>query len=171
MVPAKISSQAPLAAPAPPVSPVATQTPMLPVSPSRPPPLLTYRPPAEFAPPGRTLLRDAVLLTGAHYSRALVLPAAGAYQLIGTLTGNTDAVLSVNPTARTGGRPTVLALQSPAANAAHAASLAGQRAVRMIQVTPQQIANGSRFLVSVTPVAATLTAGAASRLSFEIVQN
>jgi hypothetical protein len=164
---AKIPAQPATAAPA---SHMVRQAPVLQVVPARPPPLVAYRPLAEFALPGRTLLRDAVVLTGAHYSRALVLPAAGTYQVTGTLTGNTDAVLSVTPTARTAGRPTMLALQSPAANAQHAASLAGQRTVRVLQVTPQQFANGARFVVSVIPVAATLAAGAASRLSFEIAQ-
>jgi hypothetical protein len=115
----------------------------------------------------RTVLRDALLLTGRRYTRTVVIASSGTIQLIAELRGACDATLSFEPTSATGGDRFSATLWSVAANRRHASTLVGQRVLREYQVTPQQVANGGVFLVSVTPVAATL-GGVPSELSFEI---
>jgi hypothetical protein len=115
----------------------------------------------------RTVLRDALLLTGRRYTRTVVVPSSGTVQVIAELRGACDATLSFEPTSATGGDRLSATLWSAAANRRHASTLVGQRVLREYQVTPQQVANGGVFLVSVTPVAATL-GGVPSELSFEI---
>ena len=131
------------------------------------PPVLAPAGTASFAPVPRTLLRDAVLLTGRRYVRTLVIPSSGTIQVIAELRGSCDATLSFEPSSVTGGARLSADLRSPAANPRHGATLAGQRMLREYQVTPQQVANGGSFLVAVTPVAATL-GSVPSELSFEI---
>jgi len=140
-----------------------------PVQLSTPPIQLNLVPasPASMAPPTRTLLRDAVLLTGRRYVRTLVIPTSGTIQVLVELRGVCDATLSLEPASMTGGDRLSADLRSPAANRRHGATLVGQRVLREYQVTPRQVANGGSFLVSVTPVVATLST-TASELSFEI---
>ena len=122
---------------------------------------------ASMAPAPRTLLRDAVLLTGRRYVRTVVIPSSGTIQVIAELRGSCDATLSFEPTSVTGGDRLSADLRAPAANRRHGATLVGQRVLREYQVTTQQAANGGSFLVSITPLAATL-GGVPSELSFEI---
>jgi hypothetical protein len=134
-----------------------------------PPIQLTLAPavPGSMAPAPRTLLRDAVLLTGRRYTRTVVVPASGTIQVVAELRGSCDATLSFEPTSVTGGDRLATDLRSPAANRRHGATLVGQRVLREYQVTTKQVANGGSFRVSVTPVAATL-GGVPSELTFEI---
>jgi hypothetical protein len=138
--------------------------------PLTPPPMQVVLAPnalASMGPAARTVLRDALLLTGRRYTRTVVIPSSGTIQLIAQLRGACDATLSFEPTSATGGDRLSATLWSAAANRRHASTLVGQRVLREYQVTPQQVANGGAFLVSVTPVAATL-GGVPSELSFEI---
>ncbi len=120
-----------------------------------------------MAPPVRTLLRDAMLFTGRRYTRTVVVPSSGTIQIIAELRGASDATLNFEPTSVTGGDRFSVDLRSPAANHRHGATLVGQRLSREYQVTSQQVAKGGNFIVSVTPVAASL-GGVPSELSFEI---
>ena len=122
---------------------------------------------ASMAPAARTLLRDALLLTGQRYVRTVVIPSGGTVQVIAQLRGSCDATLSFEPTSVTGGDRLSADLRAPAANPRHGATLVGQRVLREYQVTAQQVANGGSFLVSITPVAAT-RGSVPSELSFEI---
>ena len=122
---------------------------------------------ASMAPAARTLLRDAMLITGQRYTRTVVIPSSGTIQIIAELRGASDATLSFEPTSVTGGDKFSADLRSPAANRRHGATLVGQRLWREYQVTSQQVAKGGNFIVSITPVAATL-GGVPSALSFEI---
>ncbi len=120
-----------------------------------------------MAPAARTLLRDAMLITGQRYTRTVVVPSSGTIQIIAELRGASDATLTFEPTPVTGGERLSADLGSPAANRRHGATLVGQRLSREYQVTSTQVAKGGRFVVSIAPVAATL-GGIPSGLSFEI---
>ena len=122
---------------------------------------------ASFAPVARTLLRDAVLLTGRPYMRNLLIPSSGTIQVIAVLRGSCDATLRFEPASRTGGEGLAAALWAPAANPRHGPTLIGQRMLREYQVTTQQVANGGNFLVAIEPVAAT-PCSVPSELSVEI---
>jgi hypothetical protein len=134
-----------------------------------PPVALTAAPAGapSMAPASRTIFRDATVVTGQRYTRTVSIPSSGTIQIIAELRGASDATLSFEPTSTTGGARFSADLRSPAANRRHGATLVGQRLSREYQVTSQQVANGGHFIVSVTPIVATL-GGTASELSFEI---